>query len=57
MRLVQTGSAKRAAFEAWYRSTHTNADLMRGRKGYVSETTRRLWRLWQYLTQEKSDAP
>lgn len=37
----------REAFEKWYVSTHTGANVLRTRKGYVIEVTRVAWRAFQ----------
>lgn len=44
---MSTTSPAREAFEAWYRSSHTLANLSRAKKGYIDNTTRVAWRAWQ----------
>jgi hypothetical protein len=48
-------SDERIAFEAWYSASHTFASLVRTRKGYISETTRVAWRVWQAAQRRECD--
>lgn len=52
----QPVSDQRIAFEAWYSDSHTAANLVRTRKGYISETTRVAWRAWQAAIGQKEAA-
>jgi len=40
-------SEQRIAFESWFKSSHTSANLVRTDKGYIDNTTRVAWRAWQ----------
>jgi hypothetical protein len=40
-------SEQRIAFETWYKANDTSANLVRTGKGYIDNTTRVAWRVWQ----------